>query len=188
MRRRTTLHQPEKIADHSRVRVMVYEFRQDDPKKCTSAKLRRFHLATRLASLDRIPARSIVLNPASSTTLSIDDHFNARTHGIVALDCSWRLSADVLHRRIPGENRRLPTLLAGNPTNYGTREMLSTAEALAAALQITGFPLQSKEILSIFKWGRTFLSLNRSPLKSYSESPRDKITEREQEYFEPETR
>ena len=183
MRGRATVSQPEKITGHSRVRVMVYEFRQDDPKKCTSAKLRRFHLATRLASLNRIPALSIVLHPASPTTLSRDDRASVERHGVVALDCSWNLSADALHRRIPGENRRLPTLLAGNPTNYGTREMLSTAEALAAALHITGFPLQSEEILSIFKWGRTFFSLNRSPLKSYSESPRDKITEREQEYF-----
>jgi pre-rRNA-processing protein TSR3 len=164
---------------------MVYEFRQDDPRKCTSAKLRRFHLATRLPKLNLIPAHSIVLNPESPTTLSRDDRESVKRHGIVALDCSWNRAEDVLHARIPGQNRRLPSLLAGNPTNYGTPELLSTAEALAAALYITGFHLESEKLLSIFKWGGTFLSLNQSPLDAYSECPRERIFEKEQEYFRP---
>lgn len=185
MYRRSAVSQLQKVTVHPQVRVMVYEFRQDDPKKCTSAKLRRFNLARNLPSLSRIPALSIVLNPTSSTTLSKDDSSIMERYGLVALDCSWNLSKDTLNRRIPGENRRLPTLLASNPTNYGIPERLSTAEALAAALYITGSKLHSKRILSIFAWGGTFFSLNQDPLKEYSESPGWKIAEIERDYFGP---
>lgn len=59
-------------------------------------------------------------------------------------------------------------MLAGNPTNYGIIGRLSTAEAIAAALIITGFRDQGEKILSLFKWGSTFLSLNEDPLESYA--------------------
>src|SRR5467141_4870052 len=133
-------------------KLMVYEFRQDDPKKCTSARLRKFRLVRSLGSLRRIPSSAVVLNPTSSRTLSREDRELVHREGLVALDCSWNLSEDIFERDIPGINRRLPTLLAGNPTNYGIAGRLSTAEALAAALVITGFEKEAQRLLAVFNW------------------------------------
>jgi len=104
-------------------------------------------------------------------------------YGLVGLDCSWNLSDNIFETNIKGESRRLPTLLAGNPTNYSIRGRLSTAEAIAAALIITGFEKEAQRILAIFSWGKTFLTLNKEPLETYSSTPGDGIRKQEQEYF-----
>jgi len=102
---------------------------------------------------------------------------------LVALDCSWNLSEDIFERDIPGINRRLPTLLAGNPTNYGIAGRLSTAEALAAALILTGFRQPASAILSLFKWGETFLSLNQDPLEKYAAAKSPELSGLEEDFF-----
>ena len=168
-------------------RLMIYEYRQDDPRKCTSARLRRFHLAHSLRSFSQISPRSIVLNPASTRTLSHQDRQPIIDHGLVGLDCSWNLSEEIFNRNIPGDNRRLPLLLAGNPTSYGIAGRLSTAEALGAALILTGFQEFGEKILSLFKWGPTFLTLNREPLKKYSTVRPSDLSLIEREYFSPDT-
>jgi len=103
--------------------------------------------------------------------------------GLVALDCSWNLSEDIFERDIPGINRRLPILLAGNPTNYGIAGRLSTAEALAAALILTGFRQPASAILSLFKWGETFLSLNQDPLEKYAAAKSPELSGLEEDFF-----
>ena len=160
---------------------MIYDYYQDDPGKCTSAKLQQFNLARPLHSLRQIPTGAIVLNPISNTTLSFLDRELIQRRGLVGLDCSWNKADETLEQNIKGENRRLPTLLAGNPTNYSSRGKLSTAEALAAALIITGFDQAAREIMRIFKWGDTFLSLNEDPLADYARTPPEKMIERELE-------
>ena len=162
---------------------MIYEYRQDDPRKCTSARLRKFQLARGLRSLGQVSSKSIVLNPTATRTLSNEDRESIMRHGLVGLDCSWNLSDQIFDRNIPGENRRLPLLLAGNPTSYGIAGRLSTAEALAAALILTGFSEQGEKILSLFKWGRTFLTLNRDPLEKYSRANPSDLSTIEREYF-----
>ena len=175
---------PVRIATRSSVpRLMVYEFRQDDPKKCTSARLRKFRLVQCLTSMGRIRSAAIVLNPTSSKTLSREDRESIQSDGLVALDCSWNLSEGVFDRNIPGNNRRLPILLAGNPTNYGIAGRLSTAEALAAALILTGFREPAGLILSLFKWGETFLSLNHDPLEKYAAAKSSELSQLEEEFF-----
>ena len=164
-------------------KLLVYDFRQDDPKKCTSARLRKSRLVRSLPNMRRIPSSAIVLNPTSSKTLSLEDRELIHRNGLVALDCSWNLSEGVFDRNIPGNNRRLPTLLAGNPTNYGIPGRLSTAEALAAALILTGFRQPAGVILSLFKWGETFLSLNHDPLEKYSAAKSSEISFLEEEFF-----
>ena len=183
MHRRTTISEHQEVISTLAVKLMVYEFHQDDPRKCTSAKLCRFQLARKLKSMNRIHRSSIVLNPTASQTLSRDDKPIAKQYGLVALDCSWNLSEEIFQRQIPGENRRLPALLAGNPTSYGIIGRLSTAEAFAAALYITGFPQEAEKVLTIFNWGHTFLSLNEDPLQAYAGSAPDEMAEREREFF-----
>ena len=164
---------------------MIYDYHQDDPRKCTSAKLQQFHLARPIHGLRQIPHNAVVLNPISNTTLSFEDRELIQLHGLVGLDCSWNQADRTLEQNLRGENRRLPTLLAGNPTSYSSRGKLSTAEAIAAALLITGFDVEAKKILKIFKWGNTFFSLNKEPLAEYSKTPRVQMSERELEYFSP---
>ena len=164
-------------------KLLVYEFRQDDPKKCTSARLRKHHLIQRLPNMRRIPSSAIVLNPTSGRTLSREDREPILRNGLVALDCSWNTSEGVFDRNIPGSNRRLPILLAGNPTNYGIASRLSSAEAFAAALILTGFRPHAEQILSLFKWGETFLSLNHDPLEKYAAAKSSEISFLEEEFF-----
>ncbi len=74
-------------------------------------------------------------------------------------------------------------MLAGNPTNYAILGKLSTAEALAAALFITGFAAQADRILSLFKWGPTFMALNKEPLEAYMNSAPSDLDRVESEFF-----
>lgn len=162
---------------------MVYEYRQDDPKKCTAARLRKFRLAEGLRSIRAVPTSSVVLNPIAEKRISREDRARVEKNGLVGLDCSWNRSQEVFLQRIPGEARRLPALLAGNPINYAVLGKLSTAEALAAALFITGFAAEAERVLSLFKWGPTFLALNKEPLEAYAEASFSSLPDVEAEFF-----
>jgi len=183
LHRRTTISESPRLENQTTPRILIYDYHQDDPSKCTSAKLQKFHLARQLHSLRDIPRSAVVLNPSSTLTLSFQDRSLIEHYGLVGLDCSWNLSEDILQNNIKGENRRLPTLLAGNPTNYSIRGRLSTAEALAAALVITGFEKEAQRLLAVFTWGHTFLTLNKEPLEAYSQTSVDDMSKQEQEYF-----
>lgn len=154
-------------------KLYVLLMRQDDPKKCTAAKLARLRLARPIFRPSQIRRRSIVLNPFSSGTLLLSDRALVEAHGLVAIDCSWTKVDSAFASRLQGSGRRLPTLLAANPVNYAKPCKLSSMEALAAALYITGFKLQARRLLMIFKWGETFLTLNQDPLESYSSAATD---------------
>lgn len=183
MRRRSTVPKDRQIERNSSPRIKIYDFHQDDPAKCTAAKLERLHLAQSLHSLRQIPRSAIVLNPTANKTLTLEDRAMIYEHGLVGLDCSWNLADKVFRENIKGENRRLPILLAGNPTNYSSRGRLSTAEALAAALIITGFQERAEQILTVFKWGKTFLTLNSEPLKEYAKASPMEMFDCEREFF-----
>jgi pre-rRNA-processing protein TSR3 len=83
-----------------------------------------------------------------------------------------------------GVRRRLPALLAGNPTNYSKVSKLTTAEALAASLFILGCRSMSENILDKFKWGHTFFELNSEILGDYTNAVNTtEIVELEKGYF-----
>lgn len=140
--------------------------RQDDPKKCTAARMVHFKLAT---SVRKITSQSVVLHPYSDRLLMAADRDRYRR--ICAIDCSWkRASVQFESIQTQGQGRRLPPLLAGNPVNYSRIGMLSTAEAIAAALCVMGFEDQARMVLDKFRWGHTFLELNNGLLREYSEA------------------
>jgi pre-rRNA-processing protein TSR3 len=171
-------------AKRPRVRIYVYLMKQDDPRKCTSSKLVRYNLAKAIRSISQIPRRSIVLNPLAKKTLLPSDREHFLHGGLVAIDCSWNKANNVLKSNYPGLNRRLPLLLAGNPVSYAKLERLSSAEALAASLIITGFNDQCREVLDLFKWMHTFFTLNQSPLEDYSKvKDMKELSEIEMSYF-----
>jgi pre-rRNA-processing protein TSR3 len=150
------------------VRIVVYNARQCDPKKCTALKLKRFGLARQVVQLRFLPKRAVVLNPFSETAFSPADRKRIEDFGLVGLDCSWEHAEKVLLKHVRGTSRCLPILVAGNPVNFGKPTKLTTAEALAAALYIAGFRDQADGLLSVFKWGHTFLELNYERLESYA--------------------
>ena len=157
--------------DSEKVRLYVYHMRQDDARKCTAMKLRRFGLAHVFFSLREAPRGALILDPLAKKALSRQDRPIMLARGLLAVDCSWaHIETFPAPRALRGPRRCLPYLVAANPVNYGVPTKLSTAEALAAALYIAGFKEQAEEVLSIFKWGPVFLELNRELLEAYSEA------------------
>lgn len=145
------------------MKLQVLMFYQDDPKKCTAAKMIKFGLAR---DIKKIPIKSIVLHPFAENFLLPYDRLS--TSSIIGIDCSWRLAEQEFSKSFSGIKRKLPPLLAGNPVNYAKIGKLTTAEAFAASLYILGKKQQSSEVLSKFKWGHTFLELNQNLLDEYS--------------------
>ncbi len=146
------------------MKLQVLMFYQDDPKKCTAAKMVKFGLAQ---NIKKIGNRGMVLDPFSKKTLIPKDRSLINT--IVGIDCSWNLADQAFLKKFNGIKRKLPPLLAGNPVNYSKLNKLTTAEAMAASLFILGFKEQSLELLDKFKWGHTFYELNQNLLDEYSE-------------------
>ncbi len=149
---------------------------EDDPKKCTARKLRRFHLAI---FISRIPSRSVILYSDSPVRLSPED---SSSQHLVAIDVSWE-NVDNYH--FPSESTRsLPYMLAANPVNYGKPYKLSTVEAIAASYYILGKKELALRLLSKFSWGIQFINLNQNPLNDYSKARNSaEIREIEKLYF-----
>lgn len=147
-----------------------YHTGECDPKKCTALKLNRHKLIKIFRHLRDLPRGAVILNPFSEVAFSPQDKESCIEQGIVAIDCSWAKADEILRMRLGGVNRCLPYLIAANPTNYGQPSKLSTVEALAASLFIIGFKDQAERVLSIFKWGTNFLTLNQELLEAYAEA------------------
>ena len=139
--------------------------RQDDPKKCTAAKMVRLGIARGVRHAPR-SSGAVVLDPYSESVLLRGD---ARSTGsITAIDCSWRLADGVFASTTMASRKSLPPLMAGNPVNYSRIGFLTTAEAMAAALFILGDDTRAQDILARFAWGHTFYELNESLLADYA--------------------
>ena len=170
--------------DLDSLRIFVLMLRQDDPHKCTAARLAKFGLARPLHRIRQIPRGSLVLNPMASLIILPRDRNVSRAPKLVAIDCSWEKVHIEFGRQMPGLSRRLPTLLAANPTNYAKQHKLSSAEALAAASYILGFRDVARKLLSMFKWGDTFLTLNKELLDAYSlAGSEEALSEIESQFF-----
>ncbi|MDH5463183.1 MAG: DUF367 family protein [Nitrosopumilus sp.] len=144
------------------MKLQVLMFYQDDPKKCTAAKMVKFGLAQ---NIQKISSKGMVLDPFSEKTLLPKD--KSLINSIVGIDCSWNLANQAFSKKFDGIKRKLPPLLAGNPLNYAKLSKLTTAEALSASLFILGFKEQSLALLDKFKWGHTFYELNQNLLEEY---------------------
>lgn len=141
----------------------VLRFHQDDPKKCTAAKLVKFKLASDVKYTKK---NNLVLDPFSEKTLLPKD--KAIVNSIVGIDCSWNLADQAFAKKFMGVKRKLPPLFAGNPVNYSKLNKLTTVEAISASLYILGFKKESLDLLDKFKWGHTFYELNQNLLNEYS--------------------
>lgn len=150
------------------LKIVVYHAGQCDPKKCTALKLKRHGLVRLVRQIKLLPKGAIILNPFSKIAFSPADRKRIETYGLAALDFSWEHAEKPLMKNVRGASRCLPYLLAGNPVNFACPTKLSTAEALAAALYIAGFKKEAHRLMSIFKWGHTFIELNKEKLEKYA--------------------
>ena len=145
------------------MKLQVLMFYQDDPKKCTAAKMVKFGLAQ---NIKKIGTKGLVLDPFSENSLLPKDKF--LINSIIGIDCSWNHADQAFSKKFNGIKRKLPPLLAGNPVNYSKLNKLTTAEALSASLIILGYEEQGLELLNKFKWGHTFYELNQNLFDEYS--------------------
>ncbi len=161
--------------------VFALEMGQDDPTKCTARKMIHMELARGVSRKYHASDSTIVLNPYARRVVSRNDD---DAKGLLVVDCSWNQAKEVFFRRLGGKHRRLPLLLAANPTNYAMVGRLSSLEALAASMYILGHVDDANRYLSIYKWGPTFETLNHDPLEEYGKArSEDAIKELEREFF-----
>lgn len=153
------------MGDIERLRVYAVYLRHDDPRKNTLVKLARYGI---VRIVHRIPANVLVLDPLVPHPLSPLDKSIVANRGLGLIDCSWKKVWQAYSKLKTGIRRRLPILFAANPINYAKPYVLSSAEAIAAALYITGFKKEAYNVLSLFKWGHTFFELNSDLLDAYS--------------------
>ena len=170
-------------------RILIYHAQQCDPKKCTGIRLSRMKKGKILKRMKQIPPRAIVLNPVSEVAFSKADTDALLHSGLVALDCSWKQAETIFANSRLGAQRALPYLLAANPINTYKPIKLSTAEAVAAALYISGFKAEAEDIMSVFKWGPSFITLNQELLDAYAEcETRTEVVQVQKEIMDSQTR
>ena len=141
-------------------KLFCLNYRECDPKKCTASKLKRLNLIKIIKKIQGSLKNAIILNPFARKELSNLDRKVILRFGLIVIDCSWKNILNLKELEFQ-TSRKLPPLIAANPTNYGKWEKLSSAEALAAALFITEFVDHASLILSKFSWGNQFKELNK---------------------------
>jgi pre-rRNA-processing protein TSR3 len=161
--------------------IFAMELDQDDPTKCTARKMIHAGLAKRVGRKFHASDSTLVLNPFAHRVLSPDD---SGSKGLLVVDASWNQAKEVFFKKMGGKHRRLPLLLAGNPTNYSKPDLLSSVEAVAASLYILGEVEYADVFLALYKWGPTFKTLNAEPLEAYRKArDESKVLTRERQYF-----
>eukprot|EP01054_Gregarina_sp_Poly1_P001866 Gregarina_sp_Poly_1__1865@NODE_1486_length_4017_cov_36_481013_g984_i0_p2_GENE_NODE_1486_length_4017_cov_36_481013_g984_i0NODE_1486_length_4017_cov_36_481013_g984_i0_p2_ORF_typecomplete_len215_score49_45Ribo_biogen_C/PF04034_13/2_8e40RLI/PF04068_15/4e09DUF370/PF04025_12/0_17_NODE_1486_length_4017_cov_36_481013_g984_i033393983 len=152
------------------VKLAMWDFKQCDAARCSGRKLRRHGKLIELRKNQRW--KGIILCAEAEVVLSPADADIVREKGICVIDCSWNRTNEVPTKKLlaGGIPRKLPFLRAANPCHFGRPFELNCAEAIAATLFITGFIDESVDIMSSFKWGHTFFSVNEESLDLYSEA------------------
>ena len=92
------------------MKLQVLMFYQDDPKKCTAAKMVKFGLAK---NIKKIGSKGLVLDPFSDKTLLPKDRLIINS--IIGIDCSWNLADHAFSQKFNGIKRKLPPIICWKP-------------------------------------------------------------------------
>ena len=90
--------------------LKVLMLKQDDPRKCSAAKLVKFGLAK---PVRRTASRTLILNPFSKKILLRSD--KKFVNSITGIDCSWNLVTSAFKKPFTGISRKLPSLFSRKP-------------------------------------------------------------------------
>ena len=145
------------------MKIQVVMLKQDDPKKCSAAKLVKFGLAK---DVKKTSDKTLILDPFAKKSIMNSD--KKLVDSVTGIDCSWNLADHTFTTNFSGIHRKLPPLFAGNPVNYSKLNKLTTVEAIAATVFILGNKDLCLQLLDKFKWGHTFFELNKNLLEDYS--------------------
>ena len=151
------------------MKIIVFHANECDKKKCTAHKMEKLGKCKIVYKINQIPKGALVLNPFAQKAVSPKDKDIVEKRGIVGLDCSWnKISSSATFFNLTKYHRSLPFLIAASPVNYGSHCKLSTIEAIAAVMYITGFKDKAEYVMNSYKWGPTFIELNFELLEEYS--------------------
>lgn len=150
-------------------KIYLWEFSQNDVKRDSGSKLKRWGYANQLRLGQSFPG--VVLSAEATTCVSPADRGIVECHGIAGINCSWNRIDEIPTNKLgKGTNQRiLPLLVAANTVNYGKPFKMNTVEAVAACMYITGYKDDARMILAPFSFGMEFLKLNADALEAYSE-------------------
>ena len=165
------------------IRVLLWDFAQCDPKRCTGARMAKRGLFQRMPLKQAF--RGIVLSPKGSQSVSPADAKILKDSGISLIDCSWARLEEIPFRQMQaGHHRLLPFLVAANPVNYGRPSKLSCAEAAAATMFICGFKQAALDLMEQFSWGEEFIRLNQELLDIYAAcQDADEVVQKQNEWL-----
>ena len=162
------------------VKLMMWEFGQNDPKRDSGSKLKRLGYAGLLKI--GYPFNGIVLSSEATIYVTKEDAQIISDNGIGGINCSWnRLDEIPFDKMGKGRHQRiLPRLLAANSVNYGRPFKLNTAEAMAACLYIAGFKDQAHTLLESFSYGEEFFKINADAFERFCACNNSKEAEKVQ--------
>lgn len=163
--------------------VAMWDFNHCDPKKCSGRKLSRLGLIRSLKLGERF--NGIILTPSAGQCVAPSDREIIDKYGVAVVDCSWARIEETPFSKMKGQHPRLlPYLVAANPINYGRPCQLSCVEALAAVFYLIGYEDFAHSYLTKFKWGHSFLELNKEVLDKYQQCHTSlEVVKTQQEYL-----
>ncbi|ORD97954.1 TSR3 [Hepatospora eriocheir] len=155
--------------EDNKVKLIIYEFNQCDPKKCSGHRLVKFNKVKPISIKSRF--NGIMLSPEADKFISKEDLNLIKKFGLGTIDCSWNKIDEFNFKSlksIKSRERHLPFLYAGNTINYGKPYKLNCLEAYASALYILGFKEQSIDLFEGFSYVKGFFNFNKELLEKYS--------------------
>jgi pre-rRNA-processing protein TSR3 len=149
------------------LKLFMLNYGQCDPKMCTGVRLMKYGLLKEIKLNSKF--QGVLLTPTGKKIVSKEDHDLILNKGVCVIDCSWAKFNELHINLNKIETRLLPYMVAVNPVNYGKAFKLSCVEAIAATLHLAGFYKETDFLLSHFKWGSSFIDVNRELFDMYRE-------------------